>query len=91
MVNNRLSMRKITEVLRLHFEHGRSKREIARIIGVSPSTDLIGDALAIGRTNDRPEAAALLEGMLTLRAYPMVAWCERINSGAARIGGRFPR
>ncbi|MBC7706860.1 MAG: IS21 family transposase [Rhodoferax sp.] len=31
-------MRKITEVLRLHFEHGRSKREIARIIGVSPST-----------------------------------------------------
>lgn len=31
-------MRKIHEVLRLHFEHGRSKREIARIINVSPST-----------------------------------------------------
>ncbi|MFM9436466.1 transposase [Janthinobacterium sp. CG_23.3] len=31
-------MRKIHEVLRLHFEQGRSKREIARIINVSPST-----------------------------------------------------
>ncbi len=29
-------MRKIREVLRLHFEHGRSKREIARVINVSP-------------------------------------------------------
>jgi hypothetical protein len=29
MANNRLSMRKITEVLRLYFEHSRSKREIA--------------------------------------------------------------
>lgn len=38
MANNRLSMRKITEVLRLYFEHSRSKREIARIIGASPST-----------------------------------------------------
>jgi len=38
MANNRLSMRKITEVFRLYFEHSRSKREIARIIGVSPST-----------------------------------------------------
>ena len=38
MANNRLSMRKITEVLRLYFEHNRSKREIARIIGASPST-----------------------------------------------------
>ena len=31
-------MRKIREVLRLHFEQGGSKREIARIINVSPST-----------------------------------------------------
>jgi transposase len=38
MANNRLSMRKITEVLRLYFEHSRTKREIARIIGASPST-----------------------------------------------------
>lgn len=31
-------MRKIVEVLRLFFELGRSKREIARIIGASPTT-----------------------------------------------------
>ena len=31
-------MRKIIEVLRLYFEHNRSKREIARIIGASPTT-----------------------------------------------------
>lgn len=38
MANNRLSMRKIVEVLRLFFELGRSKREIARVIGASPTT-----------------------------------------------------
>ncbi|MFC6522965.1 IS21 family transposase [Undibacterium arcticum] len=38
MANNRLSMRKILEVLRLFFELGRSKREIARVIGASPTT-----------------------------------------------------
>jgi hypothetical protein len=37
-------MRKIHEVLRLHFEHGRPKREIARIINVSPTT--VSDYLA---------------------------------------------
>lgn len=31
-------MRKIHEVLRLHFGHGRSKREIARIVNASPTT-----------------------------------------------------
>jgi hypothetical protein len=47
MANNRLSMRKILEVLRLFFELGRSKREIARVIGASPTT--VSDYLA--RTN----------------------------------------
>src|SRR5690606_17334422 len=37
MTNNRLSMRKITETLRLHFECGRSNREISRAIGASPT------------------------------------------------------
>lgn len=37
-------MRKIQEVLRLYFGHSRSKREIARIIGVSPTT--VSDYLA---------------------------------------------
>ena len=38
MANNRLSMRKITEALRLHFEHDRTNREIAQAIGTSPTT-----------------------------------------------------
>ena len=38
MANNRLSMRKITEALRLHFEHNRTNREIAQAIGTSPTT-----------------------------------------------------
>jgi DNA-binding transcriptional regulator LsrR (DeoR family) len=52
-------MRKIHEALRLHFEHGRSKQEIARIINVSPSTvsdyvaraKLAGLGSKIGRAN----------------------------------------
>ena len=40
-------MRNIHEVLRLHFEHSRSKREIARIIGASPTT--VSDYLARAR------------------------------------------
>jgi transposase len=41
MANTRLSMRRIKEVLRLHFEQGRAKRQIAQSIGVSPTT--VGD------------------------------------------------
>lgn len=54
-------------------------------------SDLLGDDLPIVRTNDRPEAAALVEVLKTLRAHPMVAWCERMNSGAAKVGSRFVR
>ncbi|WP_347255867.1 hypothetical protein [Brachymonas denitrificans] len=43
------------------------------------------------RTNSRPEAAALLEVLKALRAHPAVAWAERMNSGAAQVGGRFIR
>ncbi len=35
MPNNRLSMRQIKEVMRLHFECGRSKREVARAMNLS--------------------------------------------------------
>ena len=38
MANIRLSMRKITEALRLYHEHNRTHREIARAIGTSPTT-----------------------------------------------------
>jgi transposase len=38
MANTRLSMRKIEEVLRLHHASGRSNREIAQAVRVSPTT-----------------------------------------------------
>lgn len=53
--------------------------------------DLFGDDFSLGRTNDKPEAAALVEVLKALRAHPLVSWCERMNSGAARIGSRFVR
>ena len=53
--------------------------------------DLLGDALLLERKNDKPEAAALREVLMVLTAHPAVAWCERMNSGAARIGNRFVR
>ena len=53
--------------------------------------DLLGDALPVVQKNDRPEAAALVEVLKALSAHPAVAWCERMNSGAVRIGKRFVR
>jgi hypothetical protein len=54
--------------------------------------DLFGaDTAPTKRTNDRPEAAALAEVLMALRAHPGVAWVERQNSGAVRVGGRFVR
>lgn len=53
--------------------------------------DLLGDALPVAQKNDRPEAAALVEVLQALSAHPAVAWCERMNSGAMRIGKRFVR
>jgi len=53
-------------------------------------TDLLGMTIAPGkRTNTKPEAAALAEVLKALRAHPAVAWVERMNTGAARIGNRF--
>jgi len=58
----------------------------------SGATDLLGDTIApTKRTNDRPEAAALCEVLKALKAHPAVAWCERMNSGAAKIDNRFIR
>ena len=57
-----------------------------------PAVDLLGDAVMPGkRTNGKPEAAALHEVLLALRNHPAVAWCERQNSGAAKVGNRFIR
>jgi len=54
-------------------------------------TDLFGMEVSEKRTNSKPEAAALCEVLKALNARPAVAWAERMNSGAARIGGRFVR
>lgn len=54
-------------------------------------TDLFGLEQQTPRKNDRPEAAALCEVLKALKAHPAVSWCERMNSGAARIGARFVR
>ncbi len=46
---------------------------------------------SVARSNARPEAAALVEVLRALRTHPAVAWAERQNSGAVRVGGRFVR
>ncbi len=53
--------------------------------------DLFGLELPAKRSNSRPEAAALAEVLKALNAHPAVAWCERMNSGAAKVGNRFIR
>ena len=53
--------------------------------------DLFGLEQQSKRIHDKPEAAALLEVLKALNTHPAVAWCERMNSGAARIGARFVR
>ena len=55
------------------------------------AADLFGLEQQEPRRNDRKEAAALLEVLQALRAHPAVAWCERMNSGAARMGSRLVR
>ena len=53
--------------------------------------DLFGLEQRPKRSNDRPESAALVEVLKALRAHPAIAWCERMNSGAAKVGNRFIR
>ena len=55
------------------------------------TADLFGLEQQNPRTNSRPEAAALVEVLKALRTHPAVAWCERMNSGAALVQGRFIR
>ena len=53
--------------------------------------DLFGLEQQLKRIHDKPEAAALVEVLKALNNHPAVAWCERMNSGAARMGARFVR
>ena len=52
---------------------------------------LFGEQQSTPVKSDRPEAAALIEVLKALRNHPAVAWCERQNSGATKVGGRFIR
>ena len=54
-------------------------------------TDLFGLEQSTKRTIDRPESAALVEVLQTLRSHPSVDWCERMNSGVAKVGSRYIR
>jgi hypothetical protein len=53
--------------------------------------DLFGLEQMPPRILDRKETAALVEVLQALRTHPLVAWVERMNSGAARMGARFVR
>lgn len=53
--------------------------------------DLFGLEQQTPRVHDRKEGAALVEVLKALNTHPAVAWCERMNSGAARMGARFVR
>ena len=55
------------------------------------TADLFGLEQQTPRTHSRREAAALLEVLKALRAHPVVAWCERMNTGATKVEGRFIR
>jgi transposase len=82
-------MRRIHEVRRLRFEHGRSKREIARIINVSPTTvsDYVAHATLPGLSHPLPPEAedAVLERLLfppseqSSVRRPEPAWPARHN------------
>lgn len=63
-------MRKITEVLRLYFEHSRSERELARIICASRSTvtDYLSHAKLAGIAYPLPPDVG--EAALERRLFP---------------------
>ena len=79
MANNRLSMRKITETLRLHYECSRSNREISRAIGASPTTvcDYLRRAKAAGLSYPLPDG--LDEPALELRLFPPIVPADVIR------------
>ena len=70
MPNKRLSMRKVKEVLRLHFEAGLKLRPIARSLSLSPST--VGDYLRRARVVGIawPLPAGIDEAELEHRLFP---------------------
>lgn len=80
MANSRLSMRKITEALRLHHECNRSRREIARAIGASPTT--VGQYLR--RAHEAgigyPLPDGIDEAAIESRLFPSVLPAEAVRA-----------
>jgi transposase len=72
-------MRKITEALRLHFEHARTNREIAQAIGTSPTT--VGQYLR--RAREAGFAYPLPEGLddaaIESRLFPPVVSADVVR------------
>jgi transposase len=70
MANSRLSMRKIVDVLRLHFEGGRSQREIGHSLSCSPTT--VGEILRRAKLAKLswPLPAGESEAGVQARLYP---------------------
>jgi len=72
-------MRKITETLRLHFEHARTNREIALVIGTSPTT--VGEYLRRARVAGigYPLPDGLDDAAIESRLFPPVVSAEVIR------------
>ncbi|WP_321813893.1 MULTISPECIES: sigma factor-like helix-turn-helix DNA-binding protein [unclassified Paraburkholderia] len=92
-----LTMRKIREVLRLHFDCGFKQREIARAVGASPTT--VGQYV---RRMQRaglswPQAATLSDDELETQLYPPPQQVEGLRPepdwprGGAASSDRVPR
>ncbi len=71
---------------------GAKVRNRSRKAQAAPEFDLLGQEVPKTRAHVcRQEAAALVEVMKALNTHPAVSWCERMNSGAVRMGARFVR
>lgn len=75
-------MHKITEVLRLHFEHDRTNREIALAIGTSPTT--VGQYLRRAREAGigYPLPEGLDDAAIESRLFPPVVSSSVIVKGS---------
>ena len=79
MTSTRLSMRNIIEVLRLYQECGRSHREIARVVSISPTTvgEILRRAKQCGLSYPLP--AGMSETGLEAKLYPPAAPSSQIR------------
>ena len=79
MTRIRLSMRNIIDVLRLYHDGGRSHREIARVVSISPTT--VGEILRRAKQCDLsyPLPAGLSEMGLEAKLYPPAAPSSQIR------------